>query len=152
MTVFRDLGLALTGLVAAAASLAGGPCTYQGAKPTVREKGRAINVAKGGMSVCTVADVAHGPRDWTTPYAIELQARERTPAAADQAADLLLAEVFAILAGPGVGAAMSLGVLEVLVTPSIDWDLEEGDTACATATLTAQIVHRTQGNALTPWN
>jgi hypothetical protein len=153
VTVFRDLGLALTALVSTAASLAGGPCTYEDTRPTEREFTRAIRVAKFGVSECTVADVAHGPRDWRTPFDIELQARERTVALADAAVDTLLGQVFVILAASGVGPAMNLGVLEVLVTPSIEWQpIEDGDMKVAGATLRVQITHRTQGNALTPWN
>jgi hypothetical protein len=153
MTAFRSLGQALTALVGAAASLAGGPCTYEDTRPTERDFIRAIRVAKFGVSECTVADVAKGPRDWRSPFDIELQARERTVDAADEAVDTLLGEVFEILAASGVGASLNLGVIELLVTPSIEWQsVEAGDFHVAGATLRVQVTHRTQGATLTPWN
>jgi hypothetical protein len=153
VTAFRSLGQALTTLVGAATSLAGGPCTYEDMRPTEREFSRAIRVAKFGVSECSVSDVAKGPRDWRTPFDVELQARERTVAAADAAVDTLLGEVFEILAGPGVGSSLNLGVLELLITPSIEWQpIEAGDYHVAGATLRVQVTHRTQGATLTPWN
>jgi hypothetical protein len=162
MTVFRDIGLALTSLVAAAPSLSGGWCKYETAAPTPREHGRAIRVTKVPRAVCTVSDVAGGPRDWTTVYAIEIQAREKTVDQADAAADLLLGEVFEILAAEGVGAAMNLGVMALLIGSgapgadaglSVDFsDAEEGtDTVCST-TLQFIVNHRTRGDQLVPFN
>lgn len=152
MTPFRAIGLALTSLAAGVPELAGGWCKFEDPVPTTREFKRAIRVSKSGLARSTVSDVAGGPRDWSTDYELELQAREATASLADAAADQLLAEVFAVLAAEGVGAAMNQGVLALVVEPGVTFsDVEQGDTSTASAVLVITVTHRTRGHELTPW-
>jgi hypothetical protein len=149
-TAFLSLKDAVKALLLQAPQIVGDRVTTNKDEPVVREHSTAINVVlvrtRGQR-----ADVASGPVDWTTRLGIECYYRA---ASGDEdptdGVDPVLKAAHERLAGQG--AALAIGVEDVLPDPEIEWDVKQGDTPLASATFVVDIVHRTTGSTLVPWN
>lgn len=149
MSAFTALGLAMQTLLLAAPPIVGGNRVWRGRLSPLKTGFESALVIKQVSTSASRADVANGPTDWSSVFAVECHARCAANQVPEDVVDPLLAAVFARLAGAGAGLA--LGVEDLLPDPQIDWDLGEGDTPLVCATLVVRIVHRTQAAQLVAW-
>lgn len=106
-------------------------------------------VVRLAQSRAATPQVLGGPYDWTTRFDVECLARAALGSADPVAAvDGLLEQVWARLSTlPTSG----LGVIDVRMNPSIDWQVDDADAPAASATVSLFVNHRTQANTLAAW-
>lgn len=93
------------------------------------------------------AGIGSGPKDWRTTVVVAIRKRYAPDTQSpDQAIDTLLASAYAALAG-----VTATGVQEVADFARIDWDYSGADLNIAAVSITADVIHRTEGNTLTAW-
>lgn len=91
-----------------------------------------------------------GPYDWTTDFQIECLTRASGATAEPAAAvDTVLSAVWERLAGMTPSA---LAVLDVRMSPDIEWQYDDADVPMSAAVITLRVVHRTASNSLTAWS
>lgn len=88
--------------------------------------------------------------DWDTPYVIECYSRGDTATDPDnQAADALMVDVWARLASLDASA---LGVMALVMNPSIDWQTVEIDSPAECVSIRMGVQHRTPVSSLSAWS
>ena len=133
--------------LAAAPAVAGGLIRANASRPLPASASSAVVVRLAQSRA--VNQLLGGPIDWTTTLQIECLARAASGSADPVAAvDALLETVWARLA---TLPAASLGAMDVRVAPAIDWQIDDSETPAVAATITLQVMHRTQSAALTAW-
>jgi hypothetical protein len=88
--------------------------------------------------------------EWTTSFAVDCLARGASSASEPAATvDALLEAAWARIAV--WQPATNLGVIDVRMTPTIDWQTDDGDTPLVAATISLVVQHRTRSNSLVAW-
>jgi hypothetical protein len=147
MTAFADIAAAYQQRLLAAPQIVGDR-VYRGRVRPLKAGQSDGLVVRMVRTTARLAGVGlSAPKDWDTVLGIEVLARGDTPDAAEDAVDALLGLVYARLAG---WAPAGLSVLDALSEPAVVWDVDEGDTAVARATVVVNLNHRTQASALVP--
>lgn len=148
MTAFLELRDAAAAAIEAAPAFAGTDTfVYRDrAAPLPTTIARAVNV-RLFRTTGAASGIHGGPIDWDTVLQIEIHVR----AALDPAAvvDTMLGHVFAAMAGISL---QGLAPLEVVNRPEIEWEVRDADAGHVCATFYTRVIHRTQGNTLTPWS
>lgn len=88
---------------------------------------------------------ASSPVDWVTELAIDVYARVAVDQVPTDVIDPLLQAVYARLSAP---PPEGLGVEDLMPDPRIEWDLAEGQTQLACATVQVRVRHRTPAASL----
>ncbi len=115
--------------------------------PTAQSQSVVVRLLRSRANTPTLIG---GPYDWTTDFQIECLARASGATAEPAAAvDTLLSAVWERLAGMTPG---SLAVLDVRMSPDIDWQYDDADAPMAAAIITLRVVHRTGSTSLTAWS
>lgn len=140
-SAFLSIQTALIAALAASVPLAGGRIYPNRLRPIAADSATALVVR---LDVAEGVEYVIGSVDWSTPYAVECYARAAPGADPAMAVDALLCSVWERLSAltfEAVGADISL-------TPRIDWQFDDTDTAlaCAVVRLTAR--HRTTAPTL----
>lgn len=147
-SAFVQLSAAIAALLAAGTPVAD-KITRDRTSPVVREHESLVNVrlvsTKGQR-----AAVAGGPMDWSTVFGIETYFRATADQVATDAADAVFQAAYERLVGQG--AALAVGVEDVLPDPNITWEVDEGETPLAVVTFNVEILHRTEALTLAPRN
>lgn len=143
MSAFMTVQAALAAALRARPELAGVNLHINRTRALPREEQRAILLRLDVSRV--LEDGVLGVTDWATTFELEAAARGESGADPAEAVDALLAAVWAAL--PQV---VVVGAIDVRADPSIDWTFEAADTPIASALLRVTVMHRTEGNTLTP--
>lgn len=91
--------------------------------------------------------ILSGPYDWTTQFVVE--ASKRVPQGSDPVTtiDSLIGSVWSRISELPA-QLVGLGVLQVILQPSITWEVERLDTLVITSTLRLTVQHRTAATTL----
>ena len=149
MSAHLSIQTALVTLLTAAPALASGNVKANATRPMAAQHAAQVNVR-------LVQSRADYPRtlgagyEWQTQFAVDCLARGATSASEPAATvDALLEAAWARIAV--WQPAANLGVIDVRMTPTIDWQTDDGDTPLVAATIALVVQHRTQAASLAAW-
>jgi hypothetical protein len=131
-----------------APALAGGNVLAGWRRPISANSAAAVVVLMDGADG-REAGIRGGPITWDTEYLVEAHAKDTSDA--ETAVDPLLRDAFARVQGIDTAALAALGVLQIAVSPLIEWDIRESGQQHVCATLRVRVKHRTSElNLLVP--
>lgn len=149
MSAHLAIQAALVALLTATPALAGGNVKANSVRPLAVQ-------STTGVVVRMLQSRADTPRalgagyEWQTLLAVECLARAAGSGSEPAAAvDALLEGAWARIAAWQPAAA--LGVIDVRMAPSIDWQVDDGETPLVAATISLTVQHRTQAASLAAW-
>lgn len=143
MSAFSDITAALQALLLQAPPLAGGRVWRGRLQPLAQEHDTAVVLRI--LRAPSVSGLLGNPLLWESRIAVDCHARAAVGQDPEDAVDALLMAVYARLAAAGQFAP---GVSDAFADPAIEWDVDEADTALATATLVLSVRHQTQSLTL----
>lgn len=146
MTAFADLTDAIVAALQLAPAVAGGLVMKNRLRPLPAGVSTAVVVRLDQPA--QAIETALGAHDWATTFTAECYAKSTPMVDAEDAADALLDEVYPRLAGLSL---VGLGVAQVAVQPSIEWQRDEEAAGMVCAVLRLTVIHRTYANTLTAW-
>lgn len=146
MTAFADITKAIVAALQVAPAVAGGAVMENRLRPLPSGVSTAVVVRLDQPA--QAVETALGAHDWTTTFTVECYAKSTPMVDAEDAADALLDVVYPRLAGLSL---VGLGVAQVAVQPSIDWQRDEEASSMVCAVLRLTVIHRTYANTLTAW-
>lgn len=148
MSAHLSIQTAIVAALNAAPALAGGNVKANTTRPVAGSASSAV-VVRMLQSRAATPQMISGPYDWSTVYQVECLGRAATGSADPVAAvDALLSAAWERLASVNLA---SLGVLDVRMSPQIDWQYDDGETPTISAAINLQVVHRTTSTNLNPW-
>lgn len=149
MSAHLSIQQAIVAALLAAPAVAGGNVKANTTRPMSAGQSQAC-VVRLAQSRAATPQVLAGPYDWTTRFDVECLARAANGGADPVAAvDGLLELVWARLSTlPTTG----LGVMDVRMNPSIDWQVDDADAPAASAVVSLFVNHRTTSTTLAAQN
>ena len=149
MSAHLAIQTALVALLTASPALAGGNVKANSVRPVSTQHSSAVVVRMLQSRADTPRALGAG-YEWQTQLAVECLARGASAAAEPAATvDALLETAWARIAA--WQPASNLGVIDVRMTPLIDWQVDDGETPLVAATISLVVQHRTQAASLAAW-
>lgn len=149
MSAHLAIQTALVALLTAAPALAAGNVKANTTRPMAAQTSAAV-VVRMLQSRAAEPKVLGAGYEWQTVYQIECLARGANSAAEPMASiDTLLESAWGRVAA--WVPASNLGVIDVRMTPQIDWQIDDADTPLVAATINLTVQHRTQSASLAAW-
>ena len=145
MSAHLAIQQAIAAALLAAPAVASGNVRQNATRPVASASTQAVVVRLAQSSAAT-PQVLAGPYTWTTRFEVECLARAAIGTADPVAAvDTLLEAVWSRLSTLNT---TGLGVMDVRMQPTIDWQLDDSETPLASATVYLQVTHRTASTSL----
>lgn len=143
MSAFSDILAAVVAELQAAPAVAGVAVMTNRLRPLAAGVTGAVVVR---LESSQATESSFDTSDWTTTFLIECYGKGTSVSNnPDAAVDLLLSKVYGRLASLSLDG---LGISQVAVQPSIDWQRDEDGTAMVCAVLRLNVIHSTQANSL----
>ena len=149
MSAHLAIQTALVALLTASPGLASGNVKTNATRPMAAQHTAQVNVRMLQSRADYPRTLGAG-YEWTTSFAVDCLARGASSASEPAATvDALLEAAWARIAVWQPTA--TLGVIDVRMTPTIDWQTDDGDTPLVAATISLVVQHRTRSNSLVAW-
>ena len=149
MSAHLAIQTALVALLTASPGLASGNVKTNATRPMAAQHTAQVNVRMLQSRADYPRTLGAG-YEWTTSFAVDCLARGASSASEPAATvDALLEAAWARIAV--WQPATNLGVIDVRMTPTIDWQTDDGDTPLVAATISLVVQHRTRSNSLVAW-
>ena len=149
MSAHLSIQTALVALLTASPALASGNVRANATRPMAAQHSAQVNVRMLQSRADYPRTLGAG-YEWTTSFAVDCLARGASSASEPAATvDALLEAAWARIAV--WQPAANLGVVDVRMTPTIDWQTDDGDTPLVAATISLVVQHRTRSNSLVAW-
>lgn len=149
MSAHLAIQTALVALLTASPPLANGNVKANSVRPIAAQHSSAVVVRLQQSRADSPRALGAG-HEWQTQLAVECLARGANAAAEPAATvDALLEAAWSRIAA--WQPASHLGVIDVRMTPLIDWQVDDGETPLVAATISLTVQHRTQATSLAAW-
>jgi hypothetical protein len=149
MSAHLAIQTALVALLTASPGLASGNVKTNATRPMAAQHTAQVNVRMLQSRADYPRTLGAG-YEWQTSFAVDCLARGASSASEPAATvDALLEAAWARIAVWQPTA--TLGVIDVRMTPTIDWQTDDGDTPLVAATISLVVQHRTRSNSLVAW-
>ena len=146
MSAHLAIQQAIATALLAAPAVASGNVRQNATRPVASASSQGV-VVRLAQSSAPTPQVLAGPYTWQTRFEIECLARAASGTADPVAAvDGLLEAVWSRLSTLNT---TGLGVVDLRMQPTIDWQLDDSETPLASATVYLQVTHRTASTTLT---